>query len=94
MAKVKVRYLVDHVDAAIGFYCGQLGFDEVTHPAPTFAMLAHGDLRLVPSAPGAVREGSGPAGRDYAAARRLESLSARGRRHRGDGGQAASLTAR
>ena len=52
MAKVSVRYIVDDVDAAISFYCGQLGFDEVMHPAPTFAMLARGDLRLVLSAPG------------------------------------------
>jgi catechol 2,3-dioxygenase-like lactoylglutathione lyase family enzyme len=52
MAKVSVRYIVDDVDAAIGFYCGQLGFDEVMHPAPTFAMLSRGDLRLVLSAPG------------------------------------------
>lgn len=52
MATVSVRYIVDDVDAAIGFYCGNLGFDEVMHPAPTFAMLARGDLRLVLSAPG------------------------------------------
>ena len=52
MAKVSVRYIVDDVDAAIGFYCGQLGFTQVMHPAPTFAMLARGDLRLVLSAPG------------------------------------------
>ena len=52
MARVSVRYIVDDVDEAIGFYCGQLGFDEVMHPAPSFAMLAHGDLRLVLSAPG------------------------------------------
>ena len=52
MAKVSVRYIVDDVDAAIGFYCEQLGFDEIMHPAPTFAMLARGDLRLVLSAPG------------------------------------------
>jgi catechol 2,3-dioxygenase-like lactoylglutathione lyase family enzyme len=52
MARVSVRYIVDDVDAAIGFYCDQLGFDEVMHPAPTFAMLARGDLRLVLSAPG------------------------------------------
>jgi catechol 2,3-dioxygenase-like lactoylglutathione lyase family enzyme len=52
MAKVSVRYIVDDVDAAIDFYCHQLGFEEVMHPAPTFAMLAHGDLRLVLSAPG------------------------------------------
>ena len=51
MAKVSVRYIVDDVDAAIDFYCGQLGFHEDMHPAPTFAMLSHGDLRLVLSAP-------------------------------------------
>ena len=52
MATVSVRYIVDDVDAAIDFYCGKLGFDEVMHPAPTFAMLSHGDLRLVLTAPG------------------------------------------
>jgi catechol 2,3-dioxygenase-like lactoylglutathione lyase family enzyme len=52
MAKVSVRYIVDDVDAAIGFYCGLLGFQEVMHPAPSFAMLSLGDLRLVLSAPG------------------------------------------
>ena len=52
MAKVSVRYIVDDVDAAIGFYCGELGFHEDMHPAPTFAMLSRGDLRLVLSAPG------------------------------------------
>jgi catechol 2,3-dioxygenase-like lactoylglutathione lyase family enzyme len=52
MPKVSVRYIVDDVDAAIDFYCRQLGFDEVMHPAPAFAMLSKGDLRLVLSAPG------------------------------------------
>jgi len=52
MPRVSVRYIVDDVDAAIDFYCSRLGFDEVMHPAPTFAMLAQGDLRLVLSAPG------------------------------------------
>jgi catechol 2,3-dioxygenase-like lactoylglutathione lyase family enzyme len=51
MATVQVRYIVDDVDAAITFYCGQLGFQEVMHPAPAFAMLTRGDLRLVLSAP-------------------------------------------
>jgi len=50
MAKVSVRYIVDDVDAAIDFYCRQLGFHEDMHPAPSFAMLSHGDLRLVLSA--------------------------------------------
>jgi catechol 2,3-dioxygenase-like lactoylglutathione lyase family enzyme len=52
MATVSVRYIVDDVDAAIAFYCGHLGFQEQMHPAPTFAMLTRGDLRLVLSAPG------------------------------------------
>jgi catechol 2,3-dioxygenase-like lactoylglutathione lyase family enzyme len=47
-----VRYIVNDVDAAIRFYRDELGFEEVMHPAPTFAMLARGDLRLVLSAPG------------------------------------------
>jgi catechol 2,3-dioxygenase-like lactoylglutathione lyase family enzyme len=52
MASVSVRYIVSDVDAAIEFYCRHLGFDEVMHPAPAFAMLSRGDLRLVLSAPG------------------------------------------
>lgn len=52
MATVSVRYIVDDVDAAIAFYCRHLGFEELMHPAPTFAMLTRGDLRLVLSAPG------------------------------------------
>jgi len=52
MARVSVRYIVDDVDAAIEFYCGELGFHEDMHPAPSFAMLSRGDLRLVLSAPG------------------------------------------
>jgi catechol 2,3-dioxygenase-like lactoylglutathione lyase family enzyme len=52
MSTVQVRYIVDDVDAAIAFYCEHLGFHEEMHPAPTFAMLSRGDLRLVLSAPG------------------------------------------
>ncbi|TWP34668.1 VOC family protein [Leekyejoonella antrihumi] len=52
MAQVSVRYIVHDVDAAIAFYCSQLGFSEQMHPAPTFAMLTRGPLRLVLSAPG------------------------------------------
>jgi catechol 2,3-dioxygenase-like lactoylglutathione lyase family enzyme len=57
MATVSVRYIVNDVDEAISFYCGQLGFHEDMHPAPTFAMLSLGDLRLVLSA-----SGGGPGG--------------------------------
>jgi catechol 2,3-dioxygenase-like lactoylglutathione lyase family enzyme len=52
MPKVSVRYIVDDVDAAINFYCRELGFQEVMHPAPSFAMLSHDELRLVLTAPG------------------------------------------
>src|SRR5215472_11271706 len=52
-ATVSVRYIVFDVDAAIDFYCRHLGFHEDMHPAPAFAMLSRGDLRLVLSAPGA-----------------------------------------
>jgi catechol 2,3-dioxygenase-like lactoylglutathione lyase family enzyme len=51
MSTVQVRYIVNDVDAAIAFYCQHLGFHEDMHPAPTFAMLSRGDLRLVLSAP-------------------------------------------
>jgi catechol 2,3-dioxygenase-like lactoylglutathione lyase family enzyme len=53
MATVSIRYIVNDVDAAIAFYCQRLGFHEDMHPAPAFAMLSRGDLRLVLSAPGA-----------------------------------------
>ena len=52
VATVSVRYFVDDVDAAIAFYRDLLRFEVVMHPAPPFAMLARGDLRLLLSAPG------------------------------------------
>jgi catechol 2,3-dioxygenase-like lactoylglutathione lyase family enzyme len=51
LAKVQVRYIVNDMDASIAFYCERLGFKEVMHPAPAFAMLERGDLRLVLSVP-------------------------------------------
>jgi catechol 2,3-dioxygenase-like lactoylglutathione lyase family enzyme len=60
MATVQVRYIVHDVDAAIGFYCGLLGFKEVMHPAPAFAMLERGDLRLVLSSPNPAGGGGAP----------------------------------
>jgi catechol 2,3-dioxygenase-like lactoylglutathione lyase family enzyme len=52
MATVQVRYFVNDVDEAIAFYCQNLGFQQVMHSAPAFAMLSRGDLRLVLSRPG------------------------------------------
>src|SRR6516225_7257854 len=52
MATTSFRYIVTDVDAAVAFYCERLGFREVMRPAPPFAMLARGDLRLLLSQPG------------------------------------------
>jgi catechol 2,3-dioxygenase-like lactoylglutathione lyase family enzyme len=60
MATVQVRYIVHDVDAAIAFYTTQLGFALEMHPAPPFAMLSRGDLRLVLSAPNPSAGGGQP----------------------------------
>jgi catechol 2,3-dioxygenase-like lactoylglutathione lyase family enzyme len=53
MATVSVRYIVDNVDTAISFYTKHLDFRVEMNPAPGFAMLSRGDLRLLLNAPGA-----------------------------------------
>ncbi len=50
---VSVRYIVNDVDAAIAFYTKALGFNVDMHPAPGFAMLSRGELRLLLNRPGA-----------------------------------------
>jgi catechol 2,3-dioxygenase-like lactoylglutathione lyase family enzyme len=51
--KVSVRYIVNDVDAAIGFYVDKLGFTVDVHPAPGFASLSKGNLQLLLNRPGA-----------------------------------------
>ncbi len=51
MSPVSVRYIVHDVDAAISFYAEKLGFEVAMHPAPGFAMLSKGDLRLLVNTP-------------------------------------------
>ena len=53
MATVSVRYMVDDVEEAIAFYTGRLGFSVELDPAPGFAVLSRGDLRLLLNEPGA-----------------------------------------
>jgi len=53
MATVSVRYIVDDVEETISFYTRHLGFSVELHPAPGFASLSRGDLRLMLNAPGA-----------------------------------------
>lgn len=59
MSTVSVRYIVDDVGAAVAFYRDKLGFREQMHPNPVFAMLTHGDLRLVLVAPVPAGHGGG-----------------------------------
>lgn len=44
---VSVRYIVDDVDAAVGFYTERLDFEVRMRPSPGFAMLHRGALRLL-----------------------------------------------
>ena len=53
MTEISVRYIVDDVDAAVDFYTSHLRFKVTMQPAPGFAMLRRGDLRLLLNAPGA-----------------------------------------
>jgi catechol 2,3-dioxygenase-like lactoylglutathione lyase family enzyme len=68
MATVTVRYIVTDVDEAIAFYSDHLDFEVVMRPAPPFAMLSRGDLRLLLSAPG----GQGGGGQTLSGDRRPE----------------------
>jgi catechol 2,3-dioxygenase-like lactoylglutathione lyase family enzyme len=56
MPEVTVRYIVDDVEGAAAFYRDRLGFELRAQPGPGFAILTHGALRLLLSAP------SGPGG--------------------------------
>ena len=53
MATVSVRYIVDDVGEAIAFYTRHLGFGVEFNPAPGFAVLSRGELRLLLNEPGA-----------------------------------------
>ena len=66
MASVSVRYIVNDVDAAAAFYTAHLGFKTEMKPAPGFAMLSRGELRLLLSTPG----GGGGAGQTMPDGRR------------------------
>jgi catechol 2,3-dioxygenase-like lactoylglutathione lyase family enzyme len=48
---VNVRYMVDDVEAAVGFYTSHLGFTVRSNAAPAFADVVRGPLRLLLSGP-------------------------------------------
>jgi len=68
MEIVNVRYIVDDVAVAADFYQRHLGFELVRQPAPEFAILARGPLRLLLNAP----TGPGGAAQPAADGRRPE----------------------
>jgi catechol 2,3-dioxygenase-like lactoylglutathione lyase family enzyme len=49
--RVNVRYLVDDVEASIGFYTEHFGFTVLSSAAPAFADVARDNLRLLLSGP-------------------------------------------
>jgi catechol 2,3-dioxygenase-like lactoylglutathione lyase family enzyme len=53
MNKIRVRYIVTDVEAAIVFYTGLLGFQLDFHPAPGFARLSRNGFQLLLNQPGA-----------------------------------------
>jgi catechol 2,3-dioxygenase-like lactoylglutathione lyase family enzyme len=48
---VHIRYMVEDVDQAVGFYTGLLGFELLSSAAPAFADVRRGRLRLLLSGP-------------------------------------------
>jgi catechol 2,3-dioxygenase-like lactoylglutathione lyase family enzyme len=50
---INVRYIVNNVADAIAFYTEKLGFKVDMHPAPGFAALSKGNLKLFINQPGA-----------------------------------------
>lgn len=48
---VNVRYMVDDVEKAVGFYTSLFGFEVISSAAPAFADVRRGALRLLLSGP-------------------------------------------
>lgn len=59
-----IRYIVQDVQAAIDFYTNHLGFTVRSHPAPPFADVTRGSLRVLLSGPGSSGARATPAAAD------------------------------
>lgn len=59
-----IRYIVQDVQAAIDFYTTHLGFTVRSHPAPPFADVTRGSLRVLLSGPGSSGARATPAAAD------------------------------
>src|SRR5262245_37647922 len=90
-----VRDIVNDVDAAVSFYTEMLGFRLEMRPAPPFAILSRGDLRLMLSQTGggggggqAMPDGQVPAPGGWNRIQiEVENLAETVERLRGDGGR-------
>lgn len=69
-----VRYLVDDVQAAIDFYTTRLEFTLLSNPAPAFADVARGPLRLLLSGPGSSGWRATPEDADMAGRNRIHLI--------------------
>ena len=58
-----VRYQVGDIERAVAFYTARLGFRTEKRTGTVFAVVSHGDLRLLLSAPGSVGARPMPDGR-------------------------------
>ncbi len=69
-----VRYIVQDVQTAIDFYTGHLGFTVRSHPAPPFADITRGSLRVLLSGPASSGARATPAGADGPGRNRIHLL--------------------
>lgn len=69
-----VRYIVTDVQAAIDFYVNHLGFTLRSHPAPPFAEVTRGTLRVLLSGPGSSGARATPADLDVPGRNRIHVL--------------------
>jgi hypothetical protein len=60
---VNVRYMVDDVEAAVGFYTTHLDFTLLSRALPAFADVTRGNLRLLLSGPASSASRPMPDGR-------------------------------
>jgi catechol 2,3-dioxygenase-like lactoylglutathione lyase family enzyme len=69
-----VRYIVQDVEAAIDFYTTHLGFTVRSHPAPPFADVTRGSLRVLLSGPGSSGARATPASAENPGRNRIHLL--------------------
>lgn len=67
-----VRYIVEDVQEAIDFYVDHLGFTLLSHPAPPFADVVRGPLRLLLSGPASSGGRATPAEENLAGRNRIQ----------------------